>query len=376
MKVALVYDRVNKFGGAERVLLALHKIWPNAPLYTSVYDKCGAPWAKEFKVVPSPVQKIPFAKKHHQAFPFLMPFAFENMNFKGFDVVISLTSESAKAVVVQPGTLHICYCLTPTRYLWSHYKYYLSNPRYGILNPLARLLMKPVFKILREWDLVASKRPDCYIAISREIKKRIKKYYNRDADVIYPCVDTTKFYLPKVQGSRFKVQGYYLVVSRLEPYKRVDVIIEAFAKLGYNLKIVGNRSDKKRLKQMAGKKIEFLGQNLTDDELLRYYQNCLALCFAGKEDFGLVSLEAQSCGRPVIAFRGGGIKETIVEGKTGLLFEKQTAESLIKAIGKFEKMEFKAEDCRENAKRFGREKFIKRFKKEVEEQWQKHKKQI
>ena len=204
LRVALVYDRVNKFGGAERVLLALHKIWPKAPLYTSVYDSQGAPWAKDFNVIPSFVQKFPLAKKKHEIYPWLMPFAFESFNlaqhrtgsgagFDKFDIVISVTSAEAKGIITKPETLHLCYCLTPTRYLWSSYEHYLKNPRYGVFNSLAELLMKPMLSNLRKWDKVASQRPDHYIAISKTVKKRIKKYYDRDADIIYPPVDIKKF---------------------------------------------------------------------------------------------------------------------------------------------------------------------------------------
>jgi glycosyltransferase involved in cell wall biosynthesis len=186
-------------------------------------------------------------------------------------------------------------------------------------------------------------------------------------------VDLSKFKISRPLAISHQSSVYYLVVSRLEPYKRVDIIVDAFNKLGYNLKIVGKGSNERRLKRKAKENIEFLGQDLTDDELLRYYQNCLALVFAGREDFGLVSLEAQASGVPVIAFKGGGIKETIIEEKTGVFFKKQNAQSLINAVKKFKKMKFDAGECRKNAEKFSKEIFIKRFKEEVEQQWQKHK---
>lgn len=389
MKIALVYDRVNKFGGAERVLLALHEIWPGAPLYTAVYDPKGAPWAKDFKVIPSFIQSFPLAKKHHEIFPWLMPFAFESFNFDAFDIVISVTSAEAKGIITKPKTLHICYCLTPTRYLWSSYKHYLKNPRYGLLNPLARFLMKTFLSKLRVWDKIASQRPDCYLAISKTVAKRIKKYYDREAKVIYPPVNTDKFHpfsckdlvftgklTGKGQHVKTRSLHYFLVVARLVSYKRVDIIVEAFNQLGLPLKIIGDGTERKYLERKAKTNIEFLGQRLTDEQLLSYYQNCLALVFAGKEDLGLVSLEAQACGKPVIAYKIGGVRETIVEGKTGMIFYPQTSRALIKAIKAFRPEKFKPEACWNNAKRFSKKRFVNKFKSFVEEKWQQHQKRL
>ena len=387
MKIALVYDRVNKFGGAERVLLALHKIWPKAPLYTSVYNPAGAPWAKDFKVIPSFVQKFPLAKKHHEIYPWLMPFAFESFNFDKYNVVISITSAEAKGIITKPKTLHICYCLTPTRYLWSGYHHYLDNPRYGLFNSLACLLMKPLLFKLRQWDKVASQRPDCYIAISKTVQKRIKKYYDRSSSLIYPSVDTNKFKQPPITnhpayrssacaGRQSPITNYFLVVSRLVSYKRVDIIIKAFNKLGFLLKIIGDGVERKCLEKKAKANIEFLGQKLTDGQLISYYQNCFALVFAGKEDFGLVSLEAQACGKPVIAYKIGGIGETIIRNKTGILFSPQTSEALIKAVRLFKPENFKSQDCYQNAEKFGQKIFYKKFKNLVEERWKKHQKEF
>ena len=182
MKVALVYDRINKWGGAERVLLALHKLFPNAPIFTSVYSPQKAPWANDLKVKPSFLQKYPHVINNHELYPFLMPVAFERFNFTGFDLVISLTSEAAKGIVTKPGTVHICYCLTPTRYLWSGHEEYFKNPT-------LRFFSRPVVSYLRKWDKAAAKRPDTFIAISKEVQKRIKKYYGRESMVIYPPVE-------------------------------------------------------------------------------------------------------------------------------------------------------------------------------------------
>ncbi|MBI4999283.1 glycosyltransferase [Candidatus Gottesmanbacteria bacterium] len=360
MKVALVYDRVNKIGGAERVLLALHEIYPDAPLYTAVYNPKGAPWAKVFpKVIPSFLEKFPFAKSHHEIYPWLMPLAFESFNFDEYDLVISVTSEAAKGIITKPKTYHLCYCLTPTRYLWQSYWEYFKNPFW-------RVITKPLVVRLRLWDQIASSRPDTYIAISQNVAQRIKKYYRREAEVIYPPVDLKKF-APKLYTLHpnpysQKSSAYFLVVSRLVPYKRIDIAIKAFNKLGLPLKIVGSGVEERKLKRIARSNIEFLGQNLTDDELLQYYQNCRAIIFPGEEDFGLVPIEAQACGKPIIAFEGGGVLESVIEGVTGEFFSPQTPEALARVVKQFKDERYKPEECRKNAEKFSKENFKKKFK--------------
>ena len=362
MKIALVYDRVNKWGGAERVLLALHEIWPEAPLYTAVYSPKTAPWAKVFRVIPSFLDRFPLAKRRHEIYPWLTPLAFESFNFSDYEVVVSVTSEAAKGIITKPKTFHLCYCLTPTRYLWSGYEDYFSSSAW-------RLVGLPTVSFLRAWDKMAAQRPDEYIAISKNVQQRIKKYYGRDSEVIYPPVEVKKFQTPSTRSQT--ISEYFLLVSRLVPYKRIDIAIKAFNELGLPLKIIGVGSQMRRLKKMARKNIEFLGQ-LTDRELLGYYQRCQAVIFPQKEDFGLVSLEVQACGRPVIAYRDGGALETVIEGKTGVFFSPQTAAALIKAIEEFKSLKgLKSEDCRKNAERFSKEKFKKKFKKIIEERWKK-----
>lgn len=362
MKVAFVYDRVNKWGGAERVLLALHKIFPDAPLYASVYDEKKAPWAKEFIVKTSFLQKFPFAKSNHELYVALMPLAFESFSFDEYDLVISVTSEAAKGIITKPGTVHICYCLTPTRYLWSGYEEYFKNP-------LLRFIAKPVVLYLRAWDKIAAQRPDRFIAISQEVKKRIKKYYNKDSEVIYPplSLSSTDYSLQPnkkaVVGSPSS-ESYFLIVSRLVPYKRIDIAVKAFNKLKLPLKIIGEGSEKNRLMQMAGPNIEFLNY-LTDKELVEYYKSCRALIFPGIEDFGLTILEAQSFGKPVIAFEGGGALETIVENKTGVFFSPQTESALIRSVNDFMKKKFNPSDCIGQAEKFSIEMFNKRIKEEL-----------
>ncbi|MDP3988448.1 MAG: glycosyltransferase [Candidatus Levybacteria bacterium] len=363
MKVALVYDRVNKWGGAERVLLALHKIFPKAPLYTAVYNREKAPWAKLFDVRTSFLQNFPHASFSHEFYASLMPLAFESFNFNEYDLVISVTSEAAKGIITRPKTLHICYCLTPTRYLWSGYEDYFKNKTFKILS-------KPVISYLKKWDKVAAKRPDYIIAISKEVKERIKKYYGRDSEVIFPPLTlafnklasnvqlNTKLNVNKLDARRLP---YFLVVSRLVSYKRIDIAIDAFNNLKIPLKIVGDGRQKEKLRKIAKNNIEFLG-TLTDEELMSYYKNCQALIFPGLEDFGLTVVEVQSFGKPVVAFGGGGALETVIRGKTGEFFDKQHHKSLSRAIKNFDSKKYKAMDCIRNSKRFGFERFEKELK--------------
>ncbi len=361
MKVAIVYDRVNKWGGAERVLLVLHELFPKAPLYTSVYNRKTALWAKKFKIKTSFLQRFPKARSSHELFAPLMPFAFESLDLKKFDLVISVTSEAAKGVVVRSDATHICYCLTPTRYLWSGYKEYFKNPFF-------RFIAFPVVFALRVWDRKAAKRPDAYIAISKEVQKRIKKYYKRDALVIYPPLSIKGKVQMKRKRRRYREntkQGYFLVVSRLVSYKRVELAIEAANTLQLPLKIIGTGVAEKSLRSLAGSTVEFLG-NLTDRKLLRYYNECEALIFPGKEDFGLTILEAQHFGKPVIAYKAGGALETIKEGKTGEFFYPQTKNALIKTLQKFKRKKYKREDAVKHAEKFKKSVFKKEFKEAVQ----------
>lgn len=356
MKVALVYDRVNKWGGAERVLLSLHKLFPNAPLFTSVYNEQTAKWAQVFDVKTSFLQKIPFAKSKHELFPNLMPMAFESFTFEDYDLVISVTSESAKGVITKPHTKHICYCLTPTRYLWSGYDTYFPNK---ILKTLA----KPAVSQLKKWDKLAAHRPDVMIAISKEVQNRIKDYYGRDSIIIYPPLSVEQKSESKSKPAK-KVQPYFLVVSRFVPYKRIDVAIDALTELGLPLKVVGVGHLEKKLKSKAGPTVEFLG-NLTDEELVAYYKGCIALIFPGVEDFGLVMAEAHKYGKPVIAFAAGGALDIVVEGKTGYFFKSQAKESLIEAIKKFENFTFDQKTIMKHAEKFSFDNFKKNFQEVV-----------
>ncbi|MFC1625537.1 glycosyltransferase [Patescibacteria group bacterium] len=349
MKVALVYDRVNKWGGAERVLLTLHQMFPDAPLYTSVCDEKKAPWAKVFpKIYTSFLQKIPFAKSNHEFLGTFMPLAFELFNFDKYDLVISVTSEAAKGIITKPQTKHICYCLTPTRYLWSGYSFYFRNP-------ILKFFAFPVILYLRNWDKIAAQRPDVMLAISNTVQGRIKKYYNRESQIIFPPVETLR------TGQVKKNKGnYYLVVSRLVAYKNVDLAIKVFNRLRYSLYVVGKGSQENKLKQMASYNIKFFSE-VSEDKLINLYSGARALIMPQEEDFGITSLEAQGLGVPVIAYKKGGVLDSVVDGRTGVFFNKQTEADLKGAIAKFEKMSFNLMYLVKNAEKFSKETFKKQL---------------
>ena len=378
MKTALVYDRVNKWGGAERVLLALHEMFPDAPLYTSVYDEKRAPWAKVFpRVIPSFLQKIPGANSRHEWLAAMMPIAFETLDFTGYDLVISVTSEAAKGVITRPPAKHVCYCLTPTRYLWSHRDEYFKGTT-------LKTISKPVVSYLRYWDRIAAQRPDIIISISTAVKDRVRKYYERESEVIFPPVEIEKFQIPNSppsprlrRASKFQIEDkdYFLIVSRLVPYKKVDLAIEAFNELGYSLVVVGTGSEENKLKSMSKNNITFRGF-VSEEELVSYYQNAKALIFPQEEDFGIVAVEAQAVGAPVIAYKKGGALDTVIDPSvgsgrfaTGIFFKEQTKESLIKAVKHYDDSNQRSEmsrECIKNAKKFSKERFKKEFAKLVE----------
>lgn len=358
MKVALVYDRVNKFGGAERVLLSLHKIFPDAPLFTLVYDKKSASWANDFQVIPTFINRFSFLKNKHELLAPVAALAFETLNFQGYDVVISITSSDAKAVITKPGQLHICFCLTPTRYFWSGEEQYKSDTKFKITPKWLR-------NYFRTADLLISKRPDKYIAISNEVKDRIKKYYHRESSVIYPSIDD-KFY-SKIHTPINK-RKYYLIVSRLVPYKKVDLAIRSFNILKKPLIVVGTGSEYEKLQKIAGPSIVFAG-GVVDSKLINLYKDAKAVIFPQDEDYGLVPLEAQANGTPVIAYGKGGALETIIRDKTGVFFPEQTADSLVQAVNRFERLNIDPQDCYQNALQFNNTSFQKKFAARIEELW-------
>lgn len=351
MKVAIVYDRVNKIGGAERVLESLREIFPKSVLYTSVYSKKNTPWAKKFKIKTSFLQKIPYINQKHELVPYLMPFAFESFTFEGYDLIISVTSEAAKGVIVPPQATHICICLTPTRYLWSGYQSYFKNV-------LLKIIGAPFIWYLKKWDIIASKRPDYYIAISKTVQNRIKKYYKRESVVIYPPSD--RLFKNKYKSVKINDKNYFLVVSRLVDYKRIDLAVKACTKLKLPLIVIGEGNEYEKLDAIAGETIDFKGK-VSDEELISYYKNCRALIFPGVEDFGITMVEVQKAGKPVIALKKGGATEIVINNKTGVFFNSPTVTSLSSVLLNFKDSRYNVDDCKKNALRFSE----KIFKKEI-----------
>jgi glycosyltransferase involved in cell wall biosynthesis len=359
MKIALVHDYLVQYGGAERVLEAFAEIWPEAPVYTLIYDGrrlrrlAGRDFLKGRQIRTSFLQKFPFSKSRHRMFSLLMPLAVEQFDFSGFDVVLSDSASFAKGVITKPDTLHICYCHTPLRYAWDDCHRYLEE--YGWPGPV-KFVAPALISYLRLWDRAAAGRPDKFIANSLFVRRRIKKYYNQEAEVIHPPAETDKFEpnLKTVTGDG----GYYLMAGRFLPYKKFNIAIEAFNNLGYPLKIIGSGPDEKRLRKMARSNIEFLGwMPPTGPDLRDYYQNAKAFIFPQEEDFGLVPVEAMAAGRPVIAYRGGGALETVRNRETGLFFEEQTPASLARAVLEFEEMSFDRRKIVAWARRFDKEIF-------------------
>jgi len=349
-KVAIVYDWVNQWGGAERVLKMLEKIYPQAHLYTGVFAPQKAKWAKSFsKISFSFLNYFPGAKtKYYYYFP-LFPLAFEGFDFSEYQLVVTVTTFPAKFIITPPEVFHLCYCLTPPRFLWER-------------ESLGK--KKWLFPLLFPWrtaDFLGGQRPDYFLTTCHHVARRIEKYYRRPADVVYPGIDT-KFFSP---SPRVKKGDFYLVVSRLVEYKRVDLVIEVFNHLGWPLRIIGEGREEKRLKKMAKGNIQFLGR-VDDEELRENYRQALAVICPQKEDFGLVPLEAQACGTPVIALKAGGHLETVVPGKTGMLFPLQTKESLLKLVGEFNPHDFNPESCRKQAEKFSQERFLQDFSQKVQ----------
>jgi glycosyltransferase involved in cell wall biosynthesis len=356
MNVAIVYDRVNKWGGAERVLLELHKMFPAASLYTSLYSPRKAKWAHVFKVKTSFLQKISMLRDKHELLGVFMPLAFESFDFSDFDLVISVTSESAKGIITGKNTVHICICLTPTRYLWSDYDKYFKNRFF-------KLISYPAVFYLKKWERMAIKRPDKIIAISNHIKRKIKKYYKVESDVIYPPASSL---LEEHKITKPKDKNYYLVVSRLVPYKRIDIPVKAATKLKLPLIVIGRGVEKKNLKAVAGKNVKFI--DFVSEDLLRgYLKNAKALIYPSEEDFGIGMVEAQLHGIPVIAFGKGASREIIISGKTGEFFEKQSVNSLTLLLKKFKKDKYNKNDCYKNGLRFSNKKFRDRLSRYIKD---------
>lgn len=355
MKVAITADWMSTFGGGQRVLIQLHEMFPDAPIFTAVHDPDSLPAAmQDWDIRPSFLQRLPFARTRYQAYLPLMPIAFEQFDLREYDLVLTTSSACAKGVITGPGTLNVCYCFTPCRYIWDLYHDYTREL-------WSRPLIAPVAHWLRVWDRLSSDRVDHFISISHEVASRVRRHYRRDSNVIYPPVD-----VDRIVPDGAEPDDFYLVVSRLVPYKRIDLAVQAATRLGRRLLVVGDGSARRKLEALAGPSVEFLGRR-SDEEIAALYARCRGFLFPGFEDFGLTPVEAQAAGRPVIAYARGGALETVVDGATGIFFEEQSVESVVAAMQQFERMRFDPAVCRRNAERFSAQEFRSRIGEAIED---------
>ncbi|MBX3014521.1 MAG: glycosyltransferase [Caldilineaceae bacterium] len=348
-RTALVHDWLNQMGGAENVLEELVALFPCAPVYTSIYapQKMPADY-RRWSIHTSFMQRLPGVATHHQAYLPIYPLAFDRMDLSHFDLVLSNKSGFCHGIQARngngKGAVHVCYCLTPTRFLWLYDQYREREQIGGALHTV----LQPMLRLLRRWDWQAAQRVDHFIAISTTVQKRIESIYGRSSTVIHPPVDTTYF----TPDPATPVGDYYLIVSRLIPYKRIDLAIQTFNRLpNHRLLIVGEGRDRAALEAQAGPNIHFLGRQ-SDEQVLALLRGCRAFLFPGLEDFGIAPVEALSVGRPVIAYRGGGALDTVLPGVTGELFSEQTGESLYQTLHSFDPNAYDPADCRAQAKQF------------------------
>jgi hypothetical protein len=354
LKVALVHDYLIKQGGSENVLEALLELFPGSPIYTSFFSPETLPerW-RSYDVRSSFLQRLPLGRSNYQSrlqyFLPLMPVAYESFDLREYDLILSSAHAFAKGVLTRPDALHISYIHTPTRYLWDLTWEYQRTFRQV---PLVRSLVPPMLSVLRTWDFQAAQRPDRLVANSHYIRERIRKFYRREAALIYPPVDTGHF-----RPVAAPTLDYYLAAGRFVPYKRLDLAVEAFNRLGLPLVVAGEGPALARLKPLARPNVRFLPYQ-SPEALAELFANCRALVFPGEEDFGILPVEVQACGRPVIAYGRGGALETIKDGLTGVHFAEQTVESLMAAVRRCETSEWRPEGIAAHAATFSRERFL------------------
>ncbi|SDG74959.1 glycosyltransferase [Winogradskyella thalassocola] len=367
MKKALIHDWYYVNGGAEKVIHSFNTIWKDFEHYALVdflnesdrdYILNGATVNTSF------IQTLPTARSNHRKFLQLFPYAIEQFDLNEYDLVLSSSASIAKGVMTNQNQLHICYCHSPMRYAWDLYHQYLEESNFGFLSGM---YAKRVLHKIRMWDVINSNRVDIFIANSNYIKGRIKKIYNRDAKVIYPPVDVNSFELVEQK------EDYYFTASRMVPYKKIELIVRAFNHMpDKKLIVAGDGPEYKKIKSIARSNIELVGF-LQTEKLKGYMSKARAFVFAAEEDFGIIPVEAQACGTPVIAYNKGGSKETVINGKTGLLFNHQTEKSIIDIIATFEKLEFHPAAVRQNAIRFSKERFEKEMNDFVTEEYNRFK---
>jgi glycosyltransferase involved in cell wall biosynthesis len=363
-KIAIVHDWLTTMGGAENVVLALHEAFPDAPIYTSVYTPETMPKFQGLDIRTTKLQNMPgIFRKLHKFFPMLRVHAFSELDLSEFDIIISSSSAEAKQVrKSRSDQIHICYCHTPIRYYWSHYKEYKKDPGFGALNWLVRLAMPFFVPPLKKADYAAAQKVDLFIANSSEVQQRIKDYYGKSSTVIHPPVDVGRFDPARSRGD------YYVAVGRQVPYKRIDLAVAAATKLRLKLKVFGNGSEHKRLVQMAGSTVTFHSDRSTDAsdaEVTKALNSAKGYIFPAEEDFGIVQVEALAAGAPVIGYGKGGTVDIVQDGETGVLFDQQTVESVTAAIQRAETLQFMPATLQRRAKRFDTSLFITKIRKVV-----------
>ena len=361
-KVAIVHDWLTTMGGAENVVLALHEAFPDAPIYTSVYDEASMPKFANLDIRTTWLQNLPGPlKKLHKLFPTLRVKAFRDLDLSEFDIIISSSSAEAKQVKkTRDNQVHVCYCHTPIRYYWSHYDEYKKDPGFGKFNWLVRLSMPLIVPHMKKLDYKAAQNVDVFIANSTEVQKRIKKYYNKPSTVIHPPVDIDRF------EPALKREDYYIALGRQVPYKKIDLAVKAATKLDLDLYVFGNGSEHSKLVKMAGPKVKFFTNRLgdaSDEAVTKALNRANGLLFPADEDFGIVQVEALASGTPVIAYGHGGALDIIDDGESGILFDSQTTESLVNAIKKARATNFLPGTLRRKAKRFEKGMFITKVRK-------------
>lgn len=364
VRVALVHDWLVRMAGAERVLECLCELFPEAPIHALVWDRYGqglaGVWRREVQT--SFLQRLPGARRWYSMYLPLMPLAVESLDVSDSELVISSSHAVAKGVRTRPDQLHISYVHTPMRYAWDLQETYLSES--GAHRGPARFLARMVLHYVRMWDVCSANRVDVFVANSKHVARRIRKIYRRQAAVIYPPVEVDRFQARSERGD------YYVTVTRLVRYKRVDVILEAFRRLGRPLVVIGDGPELSRLRRRAPRNVQLLGWQ-PEETVRRYLENAKAFVFAAEEDFGIAPVEAQAAGAPVIAYGRGGVTECVIEGETGLFFHEQSPEALAEAVLEFERdpKRFSAERIRVNTERFGKERFKREFSELVDREW-------
>lgn len=351
-KIAIVCDWIKDMWWAEVVLAQLLEIFPEADIFTSIFFQKWNPIFDWKKIITSSIQNILLLNKSHKLALTLRPKAFERFDFSGYDIVISSTTAESKWIITKPETLFICYCHTPTRYFWSHYHEYINMMEFWILNPIGKWFMPRLVHNLRKWDFLAAQRPDYFLANSKNTKNRIKKYYNREAEVVYPWIDTEKFIFSSEK------KDFYLYVWRCIPYKKFDLIVDAFNKNWKKIVIITNTDNKlfRKLKSISKENISWK-LNISFEEIKKYYSEAKAFLFPPEEDFWLVPIEAMASWTPVIAFWKWWALETVVDSETWVFFSEQTVESLNKAIERFEKLSFDYDKIKKHSEKFDKKYF-------------------